>query len=208
MMGPLSAVRMPPQSDDRAREPASDQDLWLPELVTRAAHGNRKALTALGTRLLPRVRNLVRYLIRGDQDVDDVAQEALVAVLRGLSSYRGLGTLESWTDRVAARATFSWLRRRRAQEQLRAARSDTERIVDGATLPDEALSRRRFVHLLDQLPWEQRHALVLRHVAGLSVAEIAEEAGAPLETVRTRLRLGRGRLRELGLDAEGQEDHD
>jgi RNA polymerase sigma-70 factor (ECF subfamily) len=50
---------------------------------------------------------------------------------------------------------------------------------------------------LDTLPFEQRHALVLHHVLEMSVPEVAEEMRAPIETVRSRLRLGRVRLREL-----------
>jgi len=67
------------------------------------------------------------------------------------------------------------------------------------------LSRRRFVLLLDQLPLDQRHALVLHHVVGLNVDEIAAETGARRETVRTRLRLGRLKLRGLAQGAAAEE---
>jgi RNA polymerase sigma-70 factor (ECF subfamily) len=143
--------------------------------------------------LLPRVRNLVRYLIRGDREVDDVVQEALVSLIRGLNGYRGEGSFRSWADRVVARTTFAWLGRRRAQEQgVMAASGEAE----SGQSPDEFVARRRVVLALDGLPFEQRHALVLHHVLEMSVPEIAEETGAPFETVRSRLRLGRLRLRE------------
>jgi RNA polymerase sigma-70 factor (ECF subfamily) len=175
------------------------------ELVARVLAGDRLALTALTTDLLLRVRNLVRYLIRGDQDLDDIAQEALLTVLRGLGTYRGQGTVESWSDRVVARATFAWLKRRRLGRERPLADWQAERVASPEVLPDEYLSRRQFVLLLDQLPLDQRHALVLHHVVGLSVDEIAAETGALRETVRTRLRLGRLRMRELGLRAGTEE---
>jgi len=156
---------------------------------------DRETLTTVARRLLPRVRNLIRYLVHGDQDVDDIAQEALLAVLRGLSSYRGEGSLESWADRVVARVTFAWLRKRKPQRVLSLEVEDDA--ADAATLPDEYVRRRRLVHLLDELPHEQRYALVLHHVLGLSVVEIALETVTKAETVRTRLRLGRHRLRQL-----------
>jgi RNA polymerase sigma-70 factor (ECF subfamily) len=151
------------------------------------------------------VRNLIRYLVHGDQDVDDIAQEALLAVLRGLSSYRGEGSLESWADRVVARVAFAWLRRRRPERAAQLAIDiDAPHATDDATLPDEYLRRRRLVSLLDCLPHEQRYALVLHHVLGLSVEEIALDTAAKSETVRTRLRLGKRRLRELaGNSSEG-----
>lgn len=179
----------------------------LAEHVAAAAAGDHRALTVLTTALLPRVRNLVRYLIRGDADVDDVAQEALLAVFRGLPTYQGDGALTSWVDRVTARATFAWLaRRRRTRAQV-----EPTALVDDASdagpWPDEYLLRRELVRLLDQVPEEQRAALVLHHVVGLSVPEIAAETGVVVETVRTRLRLGRGRLRQLCQHEEGEASH-
>jgi RNA polymerase sigma-70 factor (ECF subfamily) len=117
-------------------------------------------------------------------------------VLRGLSSYRGQGSLESWADRVVARVTFAWLRRRRPRRAFSLEIED-EGMADEVATPDEYLRRRRLVTLLDQLPHEQRYALVLHHVLGLSVSEIALETAAKAETVRTRLRLGKHRLRAL-----------
>jgi RNA polymerase sigma-70 factor (ECF subfamily) len=51
--------------------------------------------------------------------------------------------------------------------------------------------------LLDKLSEEQRRVLVLHHVMGMSVPEMAEELEVPFETVRSRLRLGKAHLREL-----------
>lgn len=184
----------PVQIDAEDAETAAEN-----ERVALARRGSREALTALAVDLLPRVRNLVRYLVRGDAEVDDIAQEALVAVLRGLPSYCGLGVFCSWADRVVARSTFAYLKRERHRVRLNDTQCDFESLADTEALPDEYLSRRRLVQAMDQLPLEQRYALVLHHVLGLSVTEIAEEAGAPIETIRTRLRLGRSKLR-LALD--------
>src|SRR4051812_6683752 len=80
--------------------------------VAAAASGDRAAAQSLCTELLPRVRNLVRYLVRGDGDVDDIAQDALIAVLRGLASFRAEGTFKSWVDRIVARTTFAHIKSR------------------------------------------------------------------------------------------------
>ena len=175
----------------------------VPCAAQSESRSDREALTTVAIQLLPRVRNLIRYLIHGDQDVDDIAQEALLAVLRGLPSYRGDGALESWADRVVARVTFAWLRRRKP-DLASILEVEDESAADETTLPDEYLRRRRLVYLLDRLPHEQRYALVLHHVLGMSVDEIALETATKLETVRTRLRLGKRRLRELA-DANSSE---
>jgi RNA polymerase sigma-70 factor (ECF subfamily) len=162
--------------------------------ITSAASGDRVAAQALCRELLPRVRNLVRYLVRGDARVDDVAQEALIAVLRGLGTYRGEGTFESWVDRVVARSTFATLRRLRAETQPGA-----ENVAESERDPVEVSpyeERRELATALDQLPPDQRRALILHFSVGMTVPEIAEAVSAPQETVRSRLRLAKATLRD------------
>jgi RNA polymerase sigma-70 factor (ECF subfamily) len=163
--------------------------------VAAAARGDRAAAAEVLTALLPRARNLIRYLVRGDAEVDDMAQEALIAVLKGLPSYRGDGTFRSWSDRVVVRATFAALRKRRADDARHAAETPELLPVDDTPAVAEYLSRRDLARILDELPPEQRHALVLHHALGMSVPEIADEVGVPVETVRSRLRLGMASLR-------------
>ena len=174
-------------------EPAFAEDLAR---AVRAST-DRAAAGALLRELLPRVRNLVRYLVRGDSSVDDLAQDALVAVLRGLPSYRGDAPLLAWVDRVVVRSTFEGRRRAR----LRTSREGSELPGDDSAVlrqssPEWSLDRRALVHALEVLNPEQRDALVLHHVVGMSVPEVAESLGTPIETVRSRLRLGMGQLRE------------
>ena len=170
--------------------------------IAAAAGGDRVAAEGLCRELLPRVRNLVRYLLRGDARVDDVAQEALIAVLRGLGSFRGDGRFESWVDRIVARTTFATIRRIRAETQPgeHAAVGGEVGEVGGGEI--YAL-RRELALALDRLPGDQREALVLHFAIGMTVPEIAEAAAAPIETVRSRLRLGKAALREAlgGRDA-------
>lgn len=166
--------------------------------IAAAAGGDRAAAESLCRELMPRVRNLVRYLLRGDARTDDVAQEALIAVLRGLGSFRGEGRFESWVDRVVARTTFSTIKRIRAETQP----AETE-AIDTESHTDSYAERREVAEALDRLSPEQREALVLHFAVGMTVPEIAETTGAPFETVRSRLRLGKVALREAmgGRDA-------
>jgi RNA polymerase sigma-70 factor (ECF subfamily) len=180
---------MPIGSDQPGDPPAAD--------IEAAQAGDRRAAARVAAALLPRVRNLVRYLIRGDREVEDVVQQAVVSLLRGLGGYRGEGVFRSWADRVVARSTFAWLERRRSRERHLPASVESALETQGAAEPDEYLVRRRVAAALDRLPSEQRHALVLHHVLEMSVPEIAAETRTPVETVRSRLRLGRLRLREV-----------
>lgn len=163
-----------------------------------AIGGDRAAAQAILTALLPRMRNLCRYLLRGDRDVDDVTQVACIEVLRSLATWRGEASLESWALRITARVA----RRHATKERARDARHDAgppelHAVPSPDAAPDQYLERRRMARLLDQLPDAQRDAVVLHHVLGLSVPEIAAELDVPAETTRSRLRLGMKRLREL-----------
>jgi RNA polymerase sigma-70 factor (ECF subfamily) len=163
--------------------------------IAAAAGGDRAAAETLCREILPRVRNLVRYLLRGDARVDDVAQEALIAVLRGLGTFRGDGRFESWVDRVVARTTFATIRRIRAETQP-GEHDPIEGDGGGHDGGGELYAlRRELAQALDLLPGDQRESLVLHFAVGMTVPEIAEATAAPIETVRSRLRLGKAALR-------------
>lgn len=189
-----------------AHSPMSVAPPSLQDLLPKAISGDEGALRSLVTALLPRVRNLVRYLVWRDSDVDDLTQESLLVVLDGLESFRGEGRFEVWVDRVVVRSVFRNLKRLRKEPS----RVDGLEAFDGADLvaptpyPDEYLTRRQTVAVLDRLSPEQRHVLVLHHVLDMTVPEIATQLKIPTETVRSRLRLARHNLREqnLGRDAE------
>jgi len=181
---------MPVRTDD-APLPAPDPR------IARAVAGDREALERLLLEHLPRIRNLVRYLLRGDSEVDDVAQQAMIEIIRSLPSYSGEGSFKAWLDRIAARSAFHHIRRRRL-ERKGGDDGAPELLLVAAEgeAPDNYSLRREAVRWLDELPHEQRHAVVLHHVLGFSVPELADELRLPSETVRSRLRLGMDKLRQ------------
>ncbi|MDZ4697360.1 MAG: RNA polymerase sigma factor [Deltaproteobacteria bacterium] len=168
------------------------------ELLPGAIAGDTLALQALVTNLLPRVRNLIRYLVRRDADVDDLIQEALLTVLAGLRSYRAEGAFAAWVDRVVVRMVFRQLRRFKNEpsRSLGSIPFDSDTLVADAPAPDSYLHRRSLVAALDRLPFDQRHALVLHHVLDMTIPEISEQLNIPVETVRSRLRLAAQKMRE------------
>jgi len=166
-------------------------------LAGEARRGDRAAAQELLRRVLPRVRNLCRYLVRGDGDVDDMAQQAMVAILRGLPTYQGTGTFQAWADRITAREAIRMAKKLRAERDARRHAAPDLRVVRGPDAkPDDYLKRREVARLLDGLPDEQRHVVVLHHVMGLSVPEVARELDLPFDTAKSRLRLAMKKLRD------------
>ena len=171
-------------------------------LAEAAARGDRRAAEALLRALMPRIRNLVRYFVRGDAEVDDISQEALVSVLRGLPGYRGEGKVSAWADRIVVRSVFAHIKRARVSDKRHVEYTPDLVPVSNDQSAQTFLARRKAIKALDQVPEEQREVLVMHHVAGLGVREIAEELSIPFETVRSRLRLGMARLRTALGDAD------
>lgn len=184
------ATAAPATVASSARIPANDPRIAL------AVEGDRRAASELLSALLPRVRNLVRFLSAGDADVDDHAQAALMEVMRALPSFEGRSALTTWADRITVRHTLRRLRQARAE---RARRDDLRHDPEPAApaLDERYVDRRRVAHMLDQLPDEQRQALVLHHVMGMSVPEVAEALEVPFDTIKSRIRLATRKLRAL-----------
>lgn len=165
--------------------------------ITAAAAGDRAAASSLLAELLPRTRNVVRFLLRGDNDVDDFAQNALIEVLRSLPSFRGESTFTTWADRITMRTALRQLgRRQREREQRTRFEPELRAMQDGPGGDTDYAARRRLAHVLDTLPDAQREALVMHHVVGMSVPELADELGVSFDTAKSRLRLGMERLRK------------
>jgi RNA polymerase sigma-70 factor (ECF subfamily) len=214
-------MRMDPDSRSVARPPGGPADLAAaaqPAAVApgriaaddprigAAVGGDARALDSLCRVLLPRLRNLARYLLRGDAEVDDAAQEALIAVLRALPGFRGESLLTTWADRIAVRTVLSWARRARG-ERLKLVAAAELHVNDPAPAPGEEAyrARRLLAALLDALPDDQRQVLVLHHVLGMSMPELSDTLGVPFETARSRLRLAMTRLRQLERTEEAGE---
>jgi len=144
---------------------------------------------------LPFIRRRLRALFPPQLDLDDLEQQVLLNVHRNLHSYRGEGPLRAWLDRITVRVGFKHARRVRARAEREQPLSGD--LQDAAPRPiSEAYFTSCLVEqLLAGLSPEQRRAVVLHHVLGFELAEIASDQGVPTETARSRLRVGMRKLR-------------
>ena len=162
------------------------------------AQKDRKAAAELIARLAPRVKHAVYLAVGKDEEADDLTHVCLVEILENLGSYRGTGSLEGWAGQLSYRVLMRYLSRRRRSERT----VSLVPIDPGISLvnPERDTQRGRLraklaAHLR-KLPEERRIALILRLVYQHSVAEVAELTGAPVNTVRDRLRVGLKELRQ------------
>lgn len=118
----------------------------------------------------------------------DVCQEAFVRAWQRWDRVAGLDAPEAWVRRVALRLAVSRWRRARTRA---AALARSGPVPDVPALHGDRVDLARAMRTL---PAAQREALVLHHVAGLAVAEVAAQVGCPEGTVKARLSRGRRAL--------------
>lgn len=153
-------------------------------LIERFRSGDADAFADL---VRPWHRRLVTYLARMCRDaaqVDDLLQDTLIRVWRGLPAYDDRRRFGSWLFTIAHHVTIDHLRRR-GREPDEAETVNLE--VPAATDPSVELMARELGQLLadaiEQLPERQRRVFLLRQHGTLKFREIAELTGEPLSTV-------------------------
>ena len=177
------------------------------ELVEAARTGDRVALEHLLRRHHDRILVLCRRLCRDRQDAEDATQDALIAIVKGLQGFRGGASFTTWSYRVAANACLDELRRRGrrplpVEDPPEPRGGGAGSVADPLDAAVDAERRGQLQRALDRLPDEFRQAVVLRDLAQLDYAEIADLLGLAPGTVRSRISRGRARLSEL-LSDEG-----
>jgi RNA polymerase sigma-70 factor (ECF subfamily) len=189
----LSAFAQAPE----ARAPTGPRPSTAEELAARASTGDAEALRALLVIVGPHVLRTVRRIVLVPADADDAAQDAMTAFVRDFPSLRQSSAVVAFATRVAAR--IAWRvrarnrREQRGREHLAASTTEVSAMSPVAELAARERAE-RLLSALERLPEAQAETLVLRYVAGLQPAEIADAMQVPVNTVRSRVRLAREAL--------------
>ena len=153
---------------------------------------------------------MCRRVIGHDADAADAAQEAMIAIVRGLAKFDGRSSFSTWTYRIATNASLDELRRRQRRPVSHLVPKDNDNhgeIADpqSTTRIDGIGDHMLIDSALAALPEDFRVAVVLRDVGDLDYAEIAEVLGVPVGTVKSRIARGRAALAaNLGQDSRNQ----
>ena len=172
-------------------------------LVALSRQGDLEAFNSLVQIYQRAAYNLCLRLLGSPQAAEDATQEAFFSAFRHIGDFRG-GSFRSWLLRIAANAATDELRRRGRRPQVPLELGPGEEgpapLVPDPSPGPEAVALRREVARQVQaglltLPADQRLAVVLSDVQGLSYEEVAQATGASLGTVKSRISRGRERLR-------------
>ncbi|MGR6742261.1 ECF RNA polymerase sigma factor SigK [Microbacterium arborescens] len=169
------------------------------ELIQRCADGDHSAFASLYDTLSGRVFGLILRVLVDRAQSEEVLQEVFLEVWQSASTFapkRGQG--RSWVLTIA---------HRRAVDRVRSSQASSDRDVragyrEMATQPEGVAEQvelriegRRVARALSSLPEAQREAITLAYYGGYSQSEIAALVGAPLGTIKTRMRDGLTKLR-------------
>ena len=170
------------------------------QLVDAARRGDHRAFEALVLKYQDRIFRLIQRMVGGSDAVDDLAQEVFIRAYRSIGDFKGESSLYTWLYKIALNLCRNHYRtrgRRPAHEELDEADGATGLAAAAGTPEDEAFRREFWEHLrrgLDELPAEQREAVVFCDLEGMSYEEMADVMGVPIGTVRSRIFRGRRAL--------------
>ena len=173
-------------------------------LLAGVARRDEASLAALYDRYHLLAFSLALRVVNDRGRAEDVVQDAFLAVWRKAGTYaEGRGSVKTWLTSIVRNRAIDLVRARRESDRddeatLLALRDQAPSVLEQVTA---RLDREQLHALVARLPAEQRRTIAMAYFEGLSHSEIADATGIPLGTVKSRVRLGMQRLRDLILEA-------
>jgi RNA polymerase sigma-70 factor (ECF subfamily) len=170
-------------------------------LIRQVANRDRDAFNQLYDRFSSLVFTLALRMLRVRSDAEDLLQEVFVQIWRQAESYSAeRGSPEAWIINIARSRAIDKIRSIRRREKSFVltddpARAESSDNVESSAVESEA--RLTMNSALANLPEAQRKVLELAYFDGLTQTEIADRLAEPLGTVKTRMRSGIQRLRDI-----------
>lgn len=168
-------------------------------LLTAIARGDEQALASLYDRYRLILFGLILRILHSRDEAEDVLQETFLQVWLKASGYdESRGRPFTWLVTISRSRAIDRLRSLGARDRLATGAASEPSDQVGNAVTDVILSERGKVvrDALSELPEEQRQVLLLAYFDGFTQSEIANQLGAPLGTVKTRMRSGMTKLRE------------
>ncbi|MEP6756143.1 MAG: sigma-70 family RNA polymerase sigma factor [Chthonomonadales bacterium] len=172
-------------------------------IVQRTLRGELNAYNELVQKYQRQVYNLAYRMLTSADDAGDIVQETFIRAYTALGSFRQDASFLTWLYKITSNLCIDHMRSRRAKGALSLEvelEEGREPAADRSTSPEDVVVRGAVGEIVQKavmnLPDKYRIVVVMRHLRGLSVEEIAEELNLPSGTVKTHLFRGREMLRE------------
>ena len=168
----------------------------MEQLVRRAQAGDARAFDRLAAALRPRVRRWALAQVDSADDAEDIVQEVLLKVHRGLLEFAHGSRVSTWVYAVTRRAAADWHRKRHRRKTLFEQRADFSTVTSQSELPvDQARLSAAVLTAFRQLPGRQREVFDLADLQGIPLTEIASMLNMSDVTARVHLHRARAAIR-------------
>ncbi len=171
-------------------------------LLEKLSQGSQEAFALLYDRYGRIVFGVALHFVGDRETAEEITQDVFTSVWKKVHTYQAdQSKVATWISRITRNRAIDELRRRGSRAEQRSVRWENGIGPAGAEDPadqaETALERQRVRAALASLPTEQREALAMAYFQGCTHSEIAEALGQPLGTVKTRIRMGMLKLRQL-----------
>ncbi len=180
------------------------QTLSDDQLIDLVNQSDRRALSALYDRYSRVVFSLGIKMLGSKESAEEITQDAFLKLWLGAGSFQsGKGKFSSWLLSITHNRAIDELRKRRRTANNSSCDDPLlqDTLADpGNEMADDLISKvqgETVTEALEKLPALQRDAIKLAYFKGLTQTEISEQLGAPLGTIKTRMRLGLRKLRSI-----------
>jgi RNA polymerase sigma factor (sigma-70 family) len=144
--------------------------------------------------------NLARWLMRNEQDAEDMVQESYLRALRSFHTFQTGRDGRAWLLTIVRNTCHTWMLQNRPREMHLPLDENRQDALAASSNPETALIEKKnsqaVREALESIPFEYREVLILREWEELSYKEIAQIVDVPLGTVMSRLSRGRRELHD------------
>ena len=148
--------------------------------------------------LMNEAYNLARWLMKNQEDAEDMVQESYLKAFRFFTSFHEGTNCRAWLLQIVRNTCYTALGARKQRQKEVPIEEEDVQVEDPSPLPPAGLIKKATVEAvreaIESLPVDFREAIVLRELEGLSYKEISGVTGVPLGTVMSRLARGRHQL--------------
>ena len=172
------------------------------ELISRCQQGDQDALKEIFDQYHKKVYRIAYGVVRQREDSLDIVQDVFIKLFRSIQNFKGKSKFYTYLYRLALNTAIDHVRKTGKyavssldQEGIPQPAEESEKRPDRILLHKELEGRVNLA--MKKIPIDQRTALLLREVEGLSYQEMAEAMGCSIGTVMSRLHYGRKKMQEL-----------
>jgi RNA polymerase sigma-70 factor (ECF subfamily) len=177
-------------------------DLNENQLIKKCIDGDIDAFEKLIDKYKQTAYNIALGIVKNPDDAMDVSQEALIKVYRYIKNFNQKSSFSTWLYRIVMNTCLDYMKKNEKNKVIPINdeiinREDTYIDSNPQKILDKKIETKQIRDAIDKLPSIQKTAIILRDIQGFSYEEIANITECSIGTVKSRIKRGREKLKEI-----------